>query len=248
MRVILSARQLELSAGQNQLFSNLNLDFLPNQITALVGENGVGKSSLLNCISGVQPPRHGTVMLGDTNLCSLSNRQRACLISFIGQTEQTPDDLRVEARIAQGLAARLGFHVLLDKLTFMRVEKICDELSISHLIGRSFKNLSGGEKKRVHIARALIDEQAQVYILDEPDAGLDLRHRHALASILKRRSLLGKIIIVTLHDLALSKSLADRTIVLAKGLVAADGLSRTVLTPEVMHKQFGHTSLTCIPL
>ncbi len=238
MGVILSVQQLEIKPGPHSLFRNLNLDFLPNQITAIVGENGVGKSSLLNCLSGTQPPRHGTVMLDGINLCSLSNRQRACLISSIGQAEQTPDDLRVEARIAQGLAARLGFHVLLDKPTLVRVEKLCEELNISHLLGRSFKNLSGGEKKRVHIARALIDEEPQVYILDEPDAGLDLRHRHALNSILKKRSLLGKIILVTLHDLTLSQCLADRTIVLAKGFIAADGPSQTVLTPEVMQEGF----------
>jgi iron complex transport system ATP-binding protein len=247
MSDILSANQLEIRPGAHVLFNNLSLDFFPNQITAIVGENGVGKSSLLNCLSGIRPAWHGTVMLGDTNLWSLSNRQRACLVSFIGQTEQTPDDLRVEARIAQGLAARLGFHVLLDKLTFVRVEKICEELSISHLIGRSFKNLSGGEKKRVHIARALINDQAQVYILDEPDAGLDLRHRHTLMSMLKRRSMLGKIIIVTLHDLTLSQSSADRTIVLAKGLVVADGPSMSLLTQEITQKQFG-TSLTYLPL
>lgn len=239
MPVILSGRQLEIRTGPHALFCNLNLDFSLKQITAIVGENGVGKSSLLNCLSGIQPPHHGTVILGDRNLYSLSNRQRACLISVIGQTDHTPDDLRVEARIAQGLAARLGFHALIDKLTMMQVEKLCEELNISHLLGRSFKNLSGGEKKRVHIARALIDEEAQVYVLDEPDAGLDLRHRHALISILKRRALLGKIIIVTLHDLTLSQILADRTIVLAKGLVAADGPSQTVLTPQVMRKEFG---------
>jgi ABC-type Mn2+/Zn2+ transport system ATPase subunit len=114
-------------------------------------------------------------------------------ISSIAQHDTALGDTLVRTRIEHGGEA---------------IEAIAEELQISHLLNRRLKTLSGGERKRVHIARCLVDEKAQVYLLDEPDAGLDTQGKQQLASALKRRAQAGKSIFLALHDLEWKKQLS----------------------------------------
>lgn len=114
-------------------------------------------------------------------------------ISTIAQHDTALGDTLVRTRIEHGGE---------------NIEAIAEELSISHLLNRRLKTLSGGEKKRVHIARCLVNTEAQVYILDEPDAGLDAHGKKQLAEALKKRAQAGKSIFLALHDLAWRKQLS----------------------------------------
>jgi iron complex transport system ATP-binding protein len=241
--MMLQAHNLEVRTGGKMLFASLNLEFHPGTLTTIVGENGVGKSSLLDHLTGLRPPSTGSVTLGAQTLASLSTIERAKCIAALGQEERHARDLPIESRIAQGLIPRRGWQALLDAATLKRVHTISDELDLAHLRGRSLATLSGGEKKRVHIARALIDHDAQVYTLDEPDAGLDIRHKQTLMQVLKRRRDAGKIVLITLHDLSLASRFGDNTLVLAHRQVVAHEPSPRALTPEVMERAFGVSCL-----
>ena len=124
----------------------------------------------------------GNFYINDQNLISLKASKRAQAIASIGQFDGAPGDMRVKTRIAHGAS---------------HIEKISEEFKITHLLNKRLDELSGGQKKFVFIARCLVNYDAQVYILDEPQASLDASAEELLMSILQKRADLGKIIIVT---------------------------------------------------
>lgn len=209
---MLSTHQLEVRAGSKRLFESLDLAFQPGTLTSIVGENGIGKSSLLGCLTGLIKPAKGQVRLGANDLYSLSPVERARRIASLGQEERCPGDLLVESRIAQGLVPRRGPQALLDRKTLEHIESLSEELELTPFLGRRLGSLSGGEKKRVHIARALVDSGAEAYVLDEPEASLDRRHRQTLMKVLQARRDEGKIVIITVHDRELANEHGDRTL------------------------------------
>lgn len=234
----LIASAVEVKVDRKILFKNLNLTIYPGQITVIVGENGIGKTSLLNCFGGITRPTKGTICLGEKDLSNLPCQCRAQLVSSSGQNDHLPSDLIVSDRIFQGLSSRLGFHVLPNSIHFKQINIIAEALKISHLLERPLYSLSGGERKRVNIARGLIDSQALVFIFDEPDAGLDLRHRHALIQIFNNLKKNDKIIILSLHDLELAQKIADRVIILTAGQIAADLARDSTITLESIRQCF----------
>src|SRR3989338_2172156 len=189
---MLRTESLSVHIHQTLLLRNLNFNFKPESITAILGPNGVGKSTLLNYLSGIRTPQQGAVFLEDQNLAQLSPPLRAQKISSIAQHDTALGDTLVKTRLSHS-----G-----DIPPFEKGELggILEFLHLAHLLNRRLKTLSGGEKKRVHIARCLIQTTAQVYILDEPDAGLDIYYKKQLAKLLKQQAKIGKTVVLTLHD------------------------------------------------
>jgi iron complex transport system ATP-binding protein len=192
-------------------------------LTTVVGENGAGKSTLLDVLAGVLRPTVGRVVLDGAPLTALSSRTRATRIASLGQRPRAAPWLRVRERIAQGLVPRLGAGPPPSPRVDAAVVDIADRLGLAHLLDRPLAGLSGGEQQRAHVARALVDREADVVLLDEPFAGLDEPGAALLVRALRARAEAGATVVVSFHDLGLAALLGGRVLGLRAGAVVVDG-------------------------
>lgn len=236
---ILRASELIVSNSGRILFPPVSATFRSASITALIGENGVGKSTLLDHLAGLKNPLGGQMLLREVALQTFSPRHRCQHIASIGQTDLSRDDVVVADRIAQGLTPRLGSSPPLTEMVVRLVERAASLLQVGHLLKRAVGTLSGGERKRVTIARCLVDDKALVYILDEPFAGIDLRHQKCLSAALKKIAREGKVVVISLHDLDLMRHLPDYIIALGPECIIDAGPREQVLTSTLLEKTFG---------
>ena len=193
----------------------LNLTLSAGELVCLIGPNGVGKSTLMRTIAGLQPPLHGQIMLGESNLANLSAADRAQQLSMV-----LTDRVDIGLLSAYGLVA-LGRHPytswsghLTDKdkaVVYWALEAV-DAL---HLAERHFSELSDGERQKIMIARALAQEP-ELMLLDEPTAFLDLPRRVEIMSLLRELAhTTNRAILLSTHDMDLALRSADRIWLLA---------------------------------
>ncbi|MCF3640516.1 ABC transporter ATP-binding protein [Rhizobium sp. TRM95111] len=202
---------------------------------AIIGPNGAGKSSLLRCLYRAHRPLRGTVHLDGEDINGLAARDVARRIAVVLQ-EMPADfpfsvrDVAMMGRIPhrEGLAGWTDR----DRAT---VAHALDHLGLASLAGRQFATLSGGEKQRVLVARALAQEP-RIVILDEPTNHLDIRHQLELLELLRQ---LGLTIVTTLHDINLAADFATRVAVLKDGRLAAFGTPDSVLGTALLSDVFG---------
>ncbi len=200
-------------------------------LNVIVGMNGAGKSTLLDVIAGVLQPARGRALLDDNDLACMSPRQRARLVASLGQEPSSSfHELSVQARIAQGLAPRRGHNAGLDDEARQRVAAVADELGLASSLHRRLAQLSGGERRRAHVARVLVDEQAQVIVVDEPFAGLDRLATSLLVTALRRRGE-RHTVVVSVHEVQTALALGGRLLGLHGGSIVVDGL-----LPQALHE------------
>ncbi len=172
------------------MHSSLNLQFEPGTITAITGPNGCGKSTLLRYLSGIRRPESGHIWLGEQNLAELTPKARALQIASICQQDTCPADTLVSRRIGHGQPGASSEEIF----------SIANAMGVSHLLSKHLGELSGGERRRVFIARCLVNSEAKSYILDEPNVGLDQAGLELLHLKLMGLANQNKIIIFSTHS------------------------------------------------
>ena len=238
----MSALELEnIYVGENERFalSDVSIHLESGELCAIVGENGAGKSTFLDVVSGLCRPRKGRVRLFGKNIESLSAIERARQVSSLGQNPTLWLEQNVRAYIGQGFVARRGPGKLLDQQCHNAIEKIASEFVIQHLLDRSTGRVSGGELRRIQIARCLLDEEADVFVLDEPLSGVDIKHQASVCEALKRRAAQGHLVCFSVHDLGCAYDVANRIVALKDGRVVANGPPDQTLTPTKIEETFG---------
>lgn len=222
----LSVENLSVEIEGKRLVDAVLFDLRPGEFVGLVGPNGSGKSSLLRAICRVLRPAAGRVVhLGD-DVWTLSARDAARRTAVVAQERMGEFDFTVRELVQMGRTPHKG---LLDGDSAADreiVEQCLSEVGMSHCATRSFLSLSGGEKQRVLVARALA-QQAPLLVLDEPTNHLDIRHQLELLELIKR---LKTTTLAALHDLTLAARYCDRLIMLSEGRVVAQGTPLEVLS------------------
>lgn len=226
-----------MSVSVGDRLRNIQLALDAGKIHCVIGENGAGKSTLLDVIAGVLPPAAGTVLLGTAPMSALPPRVRAARVASLGQHIASMD-ATVTERIGQGLAPRRGSRALLDGRALSQVRSVAEELAVAHLLARDVSTLSGGERRRVEVARALVDEDAEALVIDEPHAGVDVRHQGVVSAALRARADAGKLVVVSVHDLGTAAILGDRIIGLRSGQIVVDGDRDDALTSEAIERVY----------
>jgi iron complex transport system ATP-binding protein len=239
---VLSTDKIDVSYdgrhGKSDL-SNITLSIVPGQITAIVGPNGSGKSTLVRALSRVHLPSNGVVLLDGNDLYTkVSARQSAQKISVAPQDTHVAFDFTSRDIIAMGLAPHQTGWSHFSGETRHEAQLIDSALNKASLTAdqasRPVMTLSGGERQRALIARALV-QHAEIILLDEPTASLDLNHQATLFQQLEELALVeGKAVVVVLHDLNVAAAHADRIVVLNGGKIVADGAPNEVLTDELL--------------
>ncbi|MFN8629386.1 MAG: ABC transporter ATP-binding protein [Chloroflexota bacterium] len=206
----------------------------PGELIGLVGPNGSGKSTLLRTIYRALRPIAGQVHLDDDDVWELTPRASALRTAVVAQEHHGDFDFSVEEVVAMGRTPHKG---MFDRDTPEDLAIIGDALrrvAMSDFATRTFGTLSGGEKQRVLVARALA-QQSRVLVLDEPTNHLDIRAQLDLLELVRN---LGVTAIAALHDLNLAAAYCDRIVVLRHGSVVAAGAPADVLHPELLRDVF----------
>ncbi|MCI3204267.1 MULTISPECIES: ABC transporter ATP-binding protein [Pandoraea] len=223
-----------LRPGAAPLLQSITLDVARGEFVGLIGPNGSGKSSLLRCAFRYAKPQTGAVTLDGTNVWHVSPRWSAQHIAVLLQ--ELPDDfgLSVEQVVWMG---RTPHKRLLDADTpddAALVARALRDVDMTAARERAFATLSGGEKQRVLLARALAQEP-DVLMLDEPTSFLDLHHQ---VELMRRIRSLNVTTLATIHDLNLAAAYCDRLYVLAGGEIVAHGAPDDVLTVDLLARVF----------
>ncbi len=222
--------------GRRPVLSDVSFALPAGSLTVLVGPNGAGKTSLVRAIAGLMPV-DGQVRIGGQALGDLSDRARARAVAVLPQGHPVHWPLPVRDVVALGRFPHSGGGPL-TAADRAAIDRAVTETDISALLDRPATALSGGERARVMLARAMAVE-APLLIADEPVAALDPRHQLAVMALLSARAAGGSTVIAVLHDLALAARHADRILMVADGRLVADGPPEDVLDDARLARVFG---------
>ncbi len=233
-QALLEAHSVAHAYGETRVLEDASLALLPGELLVLLGPNGAGKTTLLRALAGLLEPQRGEISLHGAPLRARTRREIARALAIVPQELVVPFPYRVYELVAMGRAPHLGAFAREGPRDRAEVERALARVGLERLAQRSYATLSGGEKQRVGLARALA-QQADLLLLDEPTAHMDLGHRlHTfewLRAWISERSDSRALIAVT-HDLALAAQFGDRIALLANGRLLASGAPREVLTAE----------------
>ncbi|WP_373817799.1 metal ABC transporter ATP-binding protein [Glaesserella sp.] len=205
-------------------------------ICAFLGVNGSGKSTLFKCIMGLVSAQKGTI-----ELCGLPIHQalKQHLIAYVPQSEEVDWQFPVSVYdvIMQGRYGYMNFLRIPKAVDKQKVMSAMERVNISHLKDRQIGELSGGQKKRVFLARALAQE-SRIILLDEPFTGVDVKTENAIMDLLKQLRDEGHLILVSTHNLSTVPSFCDQTVMMNRTVLATGSVEST-FTPENLERVFG---------
>ena len=234
----LIARDVHVALGGAAVLGGVDLALRAGEVTAVVGPNGAGKSTLLACLAGLRRPDGGDVRLDDEPVLAMAPHRRAQRIGFLPQLAEIAWAVDVQTLVELGRTPFTGYGGA-SEADRAAVARAMAAAGLEPLAGRIVTTLSGGERGRVLIARALAGEPEWL-LADEPMTGLDPAHLLDAAELLRglaHRD--GKGVVLTLHDLTLAVRIADRVVVLSRGRVAADGPPGEAVTPAILRQVYG---------
>jgi len=210
-------------------------------IVGIVGPNGAGKSTLVRAILGLVGVTAGRVLIDGTTIGAMSARDVAQRIAYLPQGQYLHWPLTVERLVALGRLPHLGPLSRVSAEDEAIVAAAMTRADVAHLRSRDATELSGGERARVMLARALA-VGAEGLIADEPLAALDPGHQIDVMELLRREAEGGALVIVVMHDLTMAARYCDRLLLLDQGRLIADGSPLDVLTPELLRSVYGITA------
>lgn len=230
----LSARGLACAIDGRTIVSGVDLDIARGAMVALVGRNGSGKSTLIRSLIGLRSMTAGSVHIDGVDLSRLSSRQRATRLAHVGQEDAPPEDLLVGEMVAMGRIPHRPPWAISEKSERPFVLDALTAVGMAHAIDRPCQHLSGGERRRVMLARG-IAQGSDLLVLDEPTNHLDIHHQIQLMQTIRG---LGCTVLAAVHDLSLAAAHFDEVAVLHDGRLFAVGEPTRVLDPATLHRVF----------
>lgn len=210
---------------------DINCTISKGKLVGIMGANGAGKSTLLKTIAGILPIKSGEIWFDNHKLTTMTAEQKSQQLAYLAQNTEIHWDLSVYDVIALGLPNLLHRAKEQEK-----VRSISEMFSVSHLLEKSFRQLSGGEKARVQLARCCI-KNAPLLLADEPIAALDPFYQIDMMEQLKSLTPIHTCV-VAIHHLSLAYKFCDEVILLNQGKIIASGETTSVLTVEHLANAF----------
>lgn len=235
----LTAETLNAGYGGRPILTDLDLTVPPGAVTAIVGANACGKSTLLRCLSRLLKPASGQVVLEGRSIRNIPTRQLARVLGLLPQSPIAPDGITVADLVSHGRHPHQGMLSRWTQADDIAVAHALEATRTADLADRDVDELSGGQRQRVWIAMALAQE-TDILLLDEPTTFLDIAHQIEVLDLLvdlnRRR---GTTIVMVLHDLNLAARYADHLVAMRQGQVHTAGSPERVLTEDMVEQVFG---------
>lgn len=232
----LAAEGLTLAYGDREVVRNMDLTVPEGHITAIVGANGCGKSTVLRALARLIRPREGAVMLDGEEIHRLSSREVARRLGLLPQSPTAPEGIVVTDLVGRGRHPHQRFLARWSADDYAAVAEALDATGIADLADRAVDELSGGQRQRVWIAMALA-QQTDILLLDEPTTFLDVTHQIEVLDLLTDLNRTrGTTIVMVLHDLNLAARYADHLIAVHEGRIHASGSPAEVISPKIVRE------------
>jgi len=235
---LIDVQGLSVSYGRTTALANVTCAIAPGETVAVIGPNGSGKSTFLRALGRLVTPASGSVRVSGTPVSAWTPRDLGRVVAYVPQETAVLFDFSVREIVAMGRAPYLpswGFESKNDRAA---IERALANMDLEALAERSILEVSGGERQRAFIARALA-QQPSILLLDEPTANLDLQYQASLHTLLDRLNRSQRLTIVTVsHDLN-AAAFCDRVIVLHNGRLRVSGAPAEVLTERIIGEIYG---------
>jgi len=235
----LNLKSVSLKLDNRQILKDVSLEINEGEIVSVIGPNGAGKSTLLNVLTGDISPDSGDIIYDNKQLNKISIQERAFTRSVMSQMQTLVFNFNVKDVIEMGWLQRGNSDFSSNFSTAF--ESVTKECNVHNLVHRKFNSLSGGEQRRVHFARTLLQlwrpsqsNDPRYLLLDEPTANLDLSSEMLLMNILKARASSNVGILVILHDLNLASHFADKIAIMKDGEIKAFGKPEEIMTDDFL--------------
>jgi iron complex transport system ATP-binding protein len=231
----------KVSFGYNgtAVLRDVSLTLRPGNCYGILGPNGSGKTTLLDLLSGLLAPQSGTITFKGRPLQTWPKKQLAQMLALVPQDFMVRFGFSVREVVEMGLHPRLHRFAAPTKADQDRIDQALTMTGIAALADRPVTRLSGGEKQRVAVARALA-QQPSVLLLDEATSNLDIHHSLEILQLIRSRfEQKGMQVIAVMHDLNLASFFCDRLIFLKQGRIICQGKTEAVLTPETIATVYG---------
>ena len=239
MDPLVRVRDLVYRVGSRPLVNGVNLDAMPGEILAIVGPNGAGKSTLCSLIAGDLRPESGEVELRGQPVRSTGAVELARMRSVLPQHTSLGFPFTAKEIALMGRHPHLTRWGSPTEWDHEMADHALSQVKAMHLAERLYPTLSGGEQRRVSLARVLA-QNTPVVLLDEPTSSLDLGHQELVMAVCRRLAAEGKAVIAILHDLNLAGAHADRTAVMSNGEIVSVGRTAEVLREGLLSEVFDH--------
>lgn len=236
---LLSCTDLSWKIKNQTILKSISFDITSGSFVGLIGANGAGKSSLLRCLYRYLKATHGDVFLRQSNhekknIWSLSAQHFAQQVAVVLQETPSQFNVSVDQVVALGLVPHQTLFSGVKKQDKQSIEQALNHVGMSHKRTQSFESLSGGEKQRVLIARAIV-QKPKLLIMDEPTSHLDVKYQIQIMTLAKS---LGITVLASFHNLNLASAMCDKLLVLKKGQLVAQGIPNEVITSELLADVF----------
>ena len=234
----LSVRSLTVSLGDAQVLAGVDLEIAAGAVVGLIGPNGAGKTTLLRAMAGLLTPDGGAIRVNGEPLQTIARPALARTLAYLPQGGDSHWAVTVETLVNLGRLPRQAPWAApsdRDRLAVARALEACD---VAQFRSRPVTQLSGGERSRVLLARALAGEP-ELLLADEPVAGLDPGHQLDVMERLRALATSGAGVVVVMHDLTLAARYCDRLVLLFDGRIAAEGSADAVLSVENLARCYG---------
>jgi len=235
--VNLVLEQVSFGYGEREILANLNMGFQSGEMTAVLGNNGIGKSTLLKGILGLVPCLRGDIKLGTQSLHQLTPTERALKLAYLEQQASCHWPLSVRKLVELGRFPHRQQGVSTREQDDAAIATAMAMTDITEFAQRPINQLSGGEQARVMLARALAVD-APVLLVDEPIAGLDPAHQLTVLQQLQSWANAGRTLLVVLHDINMALRFCTRTLLIMPDHQVCEGPTKEVLSVENIRRAF----------
>jgi iron complex transport system ATP-binding protein len=235
---MLQASGLSFAYGKKKILQEVSLELRPREVVGVVGPNGAGKSTLIKLLTKLLVPSSGTITLNHQDVQKLGRLELARQLAVLPQGGDLPFDYRVYDLVMMGRTPHLGFLARETKRDHDLVQGIMQRTDTWQFRERFASDLSGGEKQRVLLAKALAQEPSYL-LLDEPTNHLDLKYQVEGLLLVRQEVERGLGALIVLHDLNLAARVCDRILILQQGSVVAEGKPNEILTESLLKNVYG---------